>query len=54
MPSSRGSSRPRDPTQVSRTACGFFTIWLVICVPGKNSLVGVRLAPQMFIQGQEL
>ena len=26
MPSSRGSSRPRDQTQVSRTAGGFFTI----------------------------
>ena len=27
MPSSRGSSQPRDPTQVSRTAGRFFTIW---------------------------
>ena len=27
MPSSRGSSQPRDWTQVSRTAGGFFTIW---------------------------
>ena len=27
MPSSRGSSQPRDGTQVSRTAGGFFTIW---------------------------
>ena len=25
MPSSRGSSQPRDRTQVSRVACGFFT-----------------------------
>ena len=27
MPSSRGSSQPRDRTQVSVTAGGFFTIW---------------------------
>ena len=27
MPSSRGSSQPRDWTQVSRTAGGFVTIW---------------------------
>ena len=27
MPSSRGSSQPRDRTQVSRIAGGFFTIW---------------------------
>ena len=27
MPSSRGSSRPRDWTRVSRIAGGFFTIW---------------------------
>ena len=27
MPSSRGSSQPRDQTQVSRTAGRFFTIW---------------------------
>ena len=27
MPSSRGSSLPRDQTQVSRTAGGFFTDW---------------------------
>ena len=27
MPSSRGSSQPRDQTQVSRIAGGFFTIW---------------------------
>ena len=28
MPSSRGSSQPRDQTQVSRTAGGFFTVWV--------------------------
>ena len=27
IPFSRGSSRPKDPTQVSHTAGGFFTIW---------------------------
>ena len=27
MPSSRGSSQPRDHTQVSHIAGGFFTIW---------------------------
>ena len=27
MPSSRGSSQPRDRTQVSCIADGFFTIW---------------------------
>ena len=27
MPSSRGSSQPRDQTQVSRVAGGLFTIW---------------------------
>ena len=27
MPSSRGSSQPRDRTQVSRIAGGFFTVW---------------------------
>ena len=27
MPSSRGSSQPRDRTQASRIAGGFFTVW---------------------------
>ena len=27
MPSSRESSQPRDQTQVSRIAGGFFTVW---------------------------
>ena len=27
MPSSRGSSQPRDGTQVSHIASGFFTVW---------------------------
>ena len=29
VPSSRGSSHPRDQTQVSSTAGGFFTIWAI-------------------------
>ena len=36
MPSSRGSSQPKDRTQVSRIPCRFFTIWATreahICV----------------------
>ena len=45
MPSSRGSSQPRDQTQVSHTAGGFFTIWatssrkrhnIVIIIPRFN------------------
>ena len=28
IPSSRGSSQPRDQTQVSHIAGGFFTIWV--------------------------
>ena len=27
MPSSKGSSQPRDQTQVSSNAGGFFTVW---------------------------
>ena len=27
MPSSRGSSQPRDQTQMSHIAGGFFTVW---------------------------
>ena len=34
MPSSRGSSHPRDQTQVSRTAGGFFTVWATREAPG--------------------
>ena len=29
IPSSRGSSQPRDQTQVSRIAAGFFTVWAI-------------------------
>ena len=37
MPSSRGSSQPRDQIQVSRTAHRFFTDW----APGKPSVLPV-------------
>ena len=30
LPFSRGSSQPRDQTQVSHTACRFFTIWACV------------------------
>ena len=33
IPFSRGSSRARDQTQVSRTAGGFFTIWAAMETP---------------------
>ena len=33
MSSSRGSSQPRDRTQVSSTAGGFFTVWATGEVP---------------------
>ena len=39
MPSSRGSSQPKDQTQVSCTAGRFFTIWatiLCVCVVKKK------------------
>ena len=39
MPSSRGSSHPRDQTQVSCTAGRFFTIWVTKGKP-KNTGVG--------------
>ena len=39
MPSSRGSSQPRDGTQVSCTAGGFFTIWATREALVKYSLI---------------
>ena len=38
MPSSRGSSQPRDPTRVSRIAGGFFTTWATREAQGRGSL----------------
>ena len=37
MPSSRGSSQPRDRTQISRTVGEFFTVWL----SGEPQITGV-------------
>ena len=43
MPSSRGSSQPRDQTQVSQIAGGFFTIWATREIPKSGSLVLILL-----------
>ena len=43
MPSSRGSSQPRDQTQVSHLANGFFTVWTtreaLVLAGGRQSIV---------------
>ena len=36
MPSSKGSSQPRDQTQISRTASRFFTVWATREAPPNN------------------
>ena len=36
IPFSRGSSRPRDKTQVSRIASRFFTLWVIKEAPHCN------------------
>ena len=36
MPFSRGSSQPRDWTQISLIAGGFFIIWVTRVAPPKN------------------
>ena len=41
MPFSRGSSQPRDRTQVSRIAGGFFTIWRYALWPPVAPSIGV-------------
>ena len=48
MPSSRGSSQPRDPTQVSCIAGRFFTVWAV-SKDGKAVIDGIQdtLPPKM-------
>ena len=49
MPSSRGSSQPRDQTQVSWVAGGFFTVWATKKVKLSNtrhsSTLGKRMKP---------
>jgi len=46
MPSSRGSSQPKDRTQVSRIVGGFFTIW------ATNEAHGLNCIPPKFIMFQ--
>ena len=43
MPSSRGSSQPRDRTQVSHIAGRFFTIWATREATVDKAVVNVRL-----------
>ena len=45
FPFSRGSSQPRDWTQVSNIACGFFTSWAI----RDSSLGATCLSPSKFI-----
>ena len=52
MPSSRGSSQPRDWTQVSCLAGGFFTIWAT--GKSKNTGVGNLSLLQRIFPTQEL
>ena len=47
IPFSRGSSQPRDQTQVSHTAGGLFTIWAT-----REALRGVRWRPKEGKTGQ--
>ena len=42
MPSSRGSSQPRDQTQVSHTAGGFFTTWAISTRKPYNIVIIIR------------
>ena len=44
-PFSRGSSQPRDRTQVSRIAGGFFTSWAIILLP-----VAVQFSQHRFLK----
>ena len=52
IPFSRGSSQPRDQTQVSRIAGGFFTSWAI--GKPKNTGVGSLFLLQRIFQTQEL
>ena len=45
MPSSRGSSQPREQTQVSHIADGLFTIWATSSVQFSHSVVSDSLRP---------
>ena len=41
MPSSRGSSQPRDPNQISHIAGGFFTDWAINEAQSQTSNINV-------------
>ena len=45
IPFSRGSPRPRDQTQVSGIACGFFILWAFSSVQFSCSVVSDSLRP---------
>ena len=54
FPFSRGSSQPRDRTQVSRTAGGFFTSWatkeqLLYCCPANKFIDTILLVPYICV-----
>ena len=55
MPSSRGSSQPRDRTQVSSIAVGFFTVWVtreagIMCLLREDTNISneVHITKKMF------
>ena len=50
MPFSRGSSQPRDQTQLSYIAGGFFTIWATREAPLKEVLQAKEKYKEMQIQ----
>ena len=52
FPFSRGSSQPRDWTQVSRIAGGFFTIWATR--EAQKPIAGTQIALWWGPQGKEL
>jgi len=54
VPFSRGSSHPRDQTQVSRTAGGFFTSWATReAVPTLSLKVACGSFPRFTLWGEE-
>ena len=48
MPSSRGSSQPRDQTQISRTAGRFFTIWAT-----RKAFIVIYETPHFIVEEAE-
>ena len=53
MPSSRGSSQPRDWTQVSYIAGGFFTAWATREASKRKTVIN-KVIPQRLISLQKL